>query len=99
MLFKTTAHIWKNITSKIMFMCTHITTIHIIIITTYCYKTEHELFCENNSSLKHTIITIQDFYTRPEVPSPWPINLPCESCKESFESFECKRNDTPNNQG
>src|ERR1044072_9545999 len=49
-----------------------------------CYKTELGLSCEDN--LITLIQTNSYTLTRPEVPSPWPINAPRESCNRNSES-------------
>src|ERR1044072_7707958 len=40
---------------------------HTYVITTLCYNTEPELFCENNSFSPHTITSHQRFYLDKEV--------------------------------
>src|ERR1044072_8730924 len=70
-----------------------------ILITTYCYKTELELFCEDNSK-SLTQPQSNKTLSRPEVPSPWPISSPCEtSFAGNSETLERKRNGTPNKEG
>src|ERR1044072_8245676 len=58
-------------------------TSHTILITN-CYKTELGLSCEDNL----ITLTQTNSYTltRPEVPSPWPINVPRETCNRNSES-------------
>src|ERR1044072_943386 len=48
------------------------------------YKTELELSCEDN--LITLIQTNSYTLTRPEVPSPWPINVPRDTCNRNSES-------------
>src|ERR1044072_319450 len=114
MLSKTTSYNMHSIIiSKIKHVSTHLNQPQILI-TTYCYKTELELFCEDNSKsltqsqsttlsrvevLSHNHI-ISNSRLEPKVPSPWSNNTPCEtSFTGNTESLERKRNKAPINKG
>src|ERR1044072_8180519 len=84
--------------SKIKDVSTHLNKPQILI-TTYCYKTELELFGEDISK-SLTQSQSNKTLSRPEVPSPWPISFPRESSfVGNSESLERKRNGTPIKQG
>ena len=62
----------------------NITTTNHAILITNCYKTELGLSCDDN--LFTLTQTYSEPLTRPEVPSPWPINVPRETCNRNSES-------------
>src|ERR1044072_2916466 len=63
----------------------NITTANHTILITNCYKTELGLSCEDNLVTLTQNILIKAL-SRPEVPSPWPILVPHETCNRNSES-------------